>query len=114
MPVEEVSDDEDLGRIFANSSSNVKKFSGKATSEVANMLNAEKLLHESMSDLTKDLEKLIMYSASKQTWARHTSAWKMYADFCEHFKISFSLPIPVVQVQQIMLYFITYFFFLVS
>ena len=48
-----------------------------------------------MVGLSQDLEKLIIYSASKQTWARHTSAWKLYADFCENFKINFSLPITV-------------------
>ena len=59
------------------------------------MLNCAKLLPESMVGLSQDLEKLIIYSASKQTWARHTSAWKLYADFCENFKINFSLPITV-------------------
>ena len=85
------SEDEDLGWTFANSSSNVEQFSGKATREVASMLNSAKLLSESMVGLSQDLEKLIIYSASKQTWARHTSAWKLYADFCENFKINFYL-----------------------
>ena len=47
QPTEDDSEDEDLGWTFANSSSNVEQFSGKATREVASMLNSAKLLSES-------------------------------------------------------------------
>ena len=56
QPTEDDSEDEDLGWTFANSSSNVEQFSGKATREVASMLNSAKLLSEYMVGLSQDLE----------------------------------------------------------
>ena len=93
------SEDEDLGRNDIISSSYKCKFSGEASSSVSRMLNSANLLSDPLSSLSKDFEKLILYSASKQTWARHASAWKLYKNFCDEFAISFSIPIPVCNIR---------------
>ena len=72
-----------------------KKFSSKATLATRNMINSSELLPKSMSSLADDLEKLVLYSATKQTWARHASAWNLYREFCDCFGITFNLPIPI-------------------
>ena len=91
----EDSEDEDLGGNGINSSSSGKKFSSKATLVTRNMFDSSELLPKSMSSLADDLEKLVLYSATKQTWARHASAWNLYREFCDCFGITFNLPIPV-------------------
>ena len=48
-----------------------------------------------MLSLSKDLEKLVIYSATSQTWAKHCSAWKLFNSFCCEFSIANKLPIPV-------------------
>ena len=57
------------------------------------MINANNLIPWEMSSLHCDLEKLVLYSVSKQTWAKHSSAWKLYSEFCDCFGTKFSLPI---------------------
>ena len=89
------SEDEDLGGNGINSSSSGKKFSSKATLVTRNMFDSSELLPKSMSSLADDLEKLVLYSATKQTWVRHASAWNLYREFCDCFGITFNLPIPI-------------------
>ena len=48
-----------------------------------------------MYSLCEDFEKLMLYSATKQTWSKHCSAWKLFNDFCNEFGIINSLPINV-------------------
>ena len=98
--VVEDSEDEDLGGNGINSSSSdKKKFSSKATLATRNMINSSELLPKSMTSLAVDLERLVLYSATKQTWARHASAWNLYREFCDCFGISFNFPIPASYVR---------------
>ena len=57
------------------------------------MIKTDQLLPHEMSDLRGDLEKLILYSASKATWAKHCSAWRLYSKFCQIYNVKFDLPI---------------------
>ena len=45
--------------------------------------------------LSQDLDKLILYSTTQQTWARHCSMWKLYNSFCRAIGIDNSLPIEI-------------------
>ena len=61
------SDEEELGqeRIL---SKNVNKFTGNANSRIKNVLNSDKLLDSKAYSLSEDFEKLVLYSATQQTW----------------------------------------------
>ena len=63
--------------------------------KVGHVLNAKKLLDDGTKDLCKDLKKLVMYSATKQTWSRHCSAWSLFDAFCNEYSINNSLPTKV-------------------
>ena len=91
----EDSEDESLGQVQTKPASNPYKFCGEANSSILYMIKSDVLLPPDMSILRKDFENLILYSASKQTWAKHCSAWRLYTEFCKDFKSSFKLPIPV-------------------
>ena len=53
------------------------------------------LLTPEYHSLCDDLSNLILLSSSKQTWAIHCSAWKLYTEFCSTFRVKFELPIKV-------------------
>ena len=59
------------------------------------MFKPEDLLSSELSSLCDDFSKLVMYSVSSQTWARHCSAWKLYHEFCRNFSISNKLPVNI-------------------
>ena len=65
------------------------------------MIKTDWLLPNEMLDLRGDLEKLILYSASKATWAKHCSAWKLYDKFCQIYNIRFELPFRVHHIFEI-------------
>ena len=46
-----------------------------------------------MSSLCSDFDRLVIHSATKQTWAKHCSAWALFDEFCTIFGIKFELPI---------------------
>ena len=48
-----------------------------------------------MYSLCENFEKLILYSATRQTWNKHCSAWKLFNDFYNEFNIRNHLPIDV-------------------
>ena len=87
------SDDESLGQ--EKSLSNINKFSCIPNSNVRALLRADKLLSNDTSELCSDLEKLVMYSATTKTWSGHCSAWKLFNEFCETYRIGNSLPIDI-------------------
>ena len=88
------SDDEELGQELHHSI-DYNKFVGTPVGKVGQILNAKKLLDDDTKALCKDLEKLVMYSATKQTWSRHCSAWSLFDAFCKEYSISNSLPTKV-------------------
>ena len=92
------SDEEELGqeRIL---SKNVNKFTGNANSRIKNVLNTDKLLDNKAYSLSEDFEKLVLYSATQQTWLRHCSAWKLFDEFCEDFNICKTLPAKIKTVR---------------
>ena len=53
------------------------------------------LLDKKTLDLCSDLEKLVMYSVTKQTWSRHCSAWKLFDEFCAIYAIANTLPVKI-------------------
>ena len=59
------------------------------------MIKTDRLIPNEISDLRGDLEKLLLYSASKATWAKHCAAWKLYDEFCQIYNVRFKLPITV-------------------
>ena len=59
------------------------------------MISTNKLIPHEMSDLRSDLEKLLLYSVSKATWAKHCSAWKLYDEFCQFYNVKFELPVSI-------------------
>ena len=57
------------------------------------MMKPRELLTPEYHSLCDDLSNLILLSSSKQTWAKHCSAWKLYSEFCSIFRVNFDLPI---------------------
>ena len=53
------------------------------------------MLPNEMSSLCDELGKLMVYSATDQTWAKHCSAWHLYNKFCLEFLVKNQLPVPV-------------------
>ena len=60
---------------------------------VRKKLDSSKLLPKDMSSLCSDFDKLVIHLATKQTWAKHCSAWALFDEFCTFFGIKFELPI---------------------
>ena len=88
-------EDDGIGQEIVKPDSVSAKFCSNACSQIRNMIKTDWLLPNEMLDLRGDLEKLILYSASKATWAKHCSAWKLYDKFCQIYNIRFELPIRV-------------------
>ena len=59
------------------------------------VLDPKSLLSKEANMLSQDLDKLILYSGTQQTWARHCSAWNLYNSFCRAIGIDNSLPIDI-------------------
>ena len=89
------SDDDDIGQETTTVINCNSKFSGIGNKKILSVLKSSELLPAETSSLCKDFEKLILYSATKQTWGKHCSAWKLFNDFCITYKISNDLPINV-------------------
>ena len=89
------SDVESIGQGLSLPSNNVAKFLSNVNPIVSSMLKPKELLSPEFHSLCEDLNNLILYSSSKQTWAKHCSAWKMYSDFCAAYRVKFELPIKV-------------------
>ena len=70
------SDDEALGQ--EKPLTVLNKFSCIPNDNIRVHLRSDKLLNVETDRLCADLEKLVMYSATTQTWAGHCSAWKLF------------------------------------
>ena len=70
------SDDEALGQ--EKPLTVLNKFSCIPNDNIRSHLRSDKLLNVETDRLCADLEKLVMYSATTQTWAGHCSAWKLF------------------------------------
>ena len=88
-------DEDDLGQERVKPDSNCAKFCDNSCSKISSMISTNKLIPHEMSDLRSDLEKLLLYSASKATWAKHCSAWKLYDEFCQFYNVKFELPVSI-------------------
>ena len=69
------------------------KFSSSHNKAVKDMLKPYELLAPEFHALCDSFSNLMLYSASKPTWAKHCSAWKLYNEFCKQFGVSFTFPI---------------------
>ena len=69
------SDDNMLGQEPLPSEVYAAKFSATYNSTVHSMLNPDVLLAPKFHALCDDFSKLVLYSASKQTWAKHFATW---------------------------------------
>ena len=76
QPAEE-SDDDIIGQEIAKPASISAKFCDTACYQIRSMIKTDQLLPREMSALRPNLEKLILYSASEATWAKHCSAWNL-------------------------------------
>ena len=88
-------DEDDLGQERVKPDSKCAKFCDISCSKISSMISTNKLIPHEMSDLRSDLEKLLLYSASKVTWAKHCSAWKLYDEFCQFYNVKFELPVSI-------------------
>ena len=88
-------DEDDLGQERVKPDSNCAKFCDISCSKISSMISTNKLIPHEMSDLRSDLEKLLLYSASKATWAKHCSAWRLYDEFCQFYNVRFELPVSI-------------------
>ena len=59
------------------------------------ILDSKKLLPPDVHALCQDLGKLVIYSTTAQSWAKHCLAWNSYNNFCIEFSLVNKLPIPV-------------------
>ena len=87
------SDDEALGQ--EKPLTVLNKFSCIPNDNVRVHLRSDRLLNEETNRLCADLEKLVMYSATTQTWAGHCSAWNLFYEFCDIFGIKKTTPIDI-------------------
>ena len=87
------SEDDTLGQEREKLLCKDSKFSDMYTDKVRSFVKADKLLPEEMSSLSSNLESLLLYSASKSTWNKHCSAWKLFENFCDSYNVKFFLPI---------------------
>ncbi len=93
------SDDEDRGTSPTSSRARINKFYDSADSQIRSVLRADNLIPNEMSSLCCAMEKLIVNSVCKQTWAKHRSAWNLYKSFCHIFSVNFELPVPIKNVR---------------
>ena len=84
--VEVDSEDEDRGTSFYSST---RKFGDTADRQIHSLINSKALLPNEMLSLCNNMEKIIICSVSKQTWAKHNSALNLYREFCK-FHIAYS------------------------
>ena len=84
--VELDSEDEDRGTSFYSST---RKFGDTADRQIHSMINSKALLPNEMLSLCNNMEKLIIFSVSSQTWAKHNSALNLYREFCKIFNVNF-------------------------
>ena len=89
------SDDDSLGQELRLPESSADKFSYLCNPMVRNLLKPDELLAPECNSLCKDFSRLVLYSATKQSWAKHCSAWKLYDEFCKSFGVRNSLSIKV-------------------
>ena len=87
------SKDESIGTELPFTSDSVAKFSSNVNPIIKSMLKPRELLTPEYHSLCDDLSNLILLSSSRQTWAKHCSAWRLFSEFCSIFRISFDLPI---------------------
>ena len=87
------SDDEALGQ--EKPLTVLNKFLCIPNDNVRVHLRSDRLLNEETNRLCADLEKLVMYSATTQTWAGHCSAWNLFYEFCDIFGIKKTIPIDI-------------------
>ena len=87
------SEEEELGQAKTPPRNSVAKFESIVPDMVRKKLDSGKLLPKDMSSLCSDFDKLVIHLATKQTWAKHCSAWALFDEFCTFFGIKFELPI---------------------
>ena len=89
------SDDEEIGQGKPLVINKFSKFGYMYSNSVHKLVNSKSLLSSEASSLGPDLDRLIAHSGTKQTWARHSSAWALYNSFCSTFNIRSTLPIDI-------------------
>ena len=87
------SDEEEIGQARTLPCKNVAKFESIVPDVIRDKLDSRKLIPKEMSSLCSDFEKLMIHSVTKQSWAKHCSAWKLFAEFCDNFGVANKLPI---------------------
>ena len=87
------SEDKSLGQERESSINTCSQFSSVYNDNIRAFVKPSELIPKEMSSLCSNLENLLMYSASKSTWNKHCSAWKLYENFCNNFTVSFTVPI---------------------
>ena len=75
------------------------KFSNDESGHIRKAIKSNLLLPKEMSSLCYSFENLLINSISKQMWAKHSSAWNLYKEFCFCFNTKFELPISVQYVR---------------
>ena len=89
------SEDEELGQEKPLVTNKYLKFANVQNDDVKSVLDSKSLLSKEANMLSQDLDKLIFYSGTQRTWARHCSAWNLYNSFCRAIGIDNSLPIDI-------------------
>ena len=86
------SDDDSIGQELPHLLKNPAKFLYEFNPSVESMLKTKELLAPEFHDLC-NLSNPILYSSTKQTWAKNCSPWKLFTEFCTDYNIKFVLPI---------------------
>ena len=60
---------------------------------VSSMLKPKSLFAPEFHSLCHDFSNLVLYSSTKQTWAKHCSAWKLFIEFCDAYGVPFEMPV---------------------
>ena len=56
-------------------------------------LKSEKLLAPKFHSLCDEFSNLVLHSLTKQTWAKHCSALKLFNEFCNTYRVRYELPV---------------------
>ena len=87
------SDDESLGQEPPHLYYEHSKFLSVLSPAMKEMIKPKSLLAPEFHELCDEFSNLVLHSSAKQTWAKHCSAWKLFADFCTEYGVKFALPI---------------------
>ena len=89
------SDDDSIGQEPSHHNNSAAKFLSNSNPMISSMIQSKSLLAPEFHSLCNDFSNLVLFSSTKQTWAKHCSAWKLFIEFCDAYGVPFEMPVKV-------------------